>query len=56
MHLIPNQTAEELLRDGTINEIEIRHTDLKKARLEIGLSLLKHSGTNLYNSYIINIE
>ena len=37
--------AEQLLRIGNISEGIIRHIDPKEARMQIGLALLKHSGT-----------
>ena len=43
--------AEQLLGDGSINEIVIKRVNLKKARMEIGISLLRYSGTNLYPAY-----
>ena len=40
MHLILTQIAEQLLRVGTINELAIKHADLKKARLDSYRALL----------------
>ena len=49
MHLIPTHAdSQAVVKRWDHQElIMIKHTDLKKARLEIGLSLFKHSGTNL---------
>ena len=36
--------AEHLLQCGSVDEDVIRHADLKEARTQIGLALLKHFG------------
>lgn len=43
--------AEQLLTDGTVNEQQLKSLPLKKAREDIGISLLHNSSLHAYFGY-----